>query len=169
MAQLTHDPQKDLDIFYDLLHKVAAEKFKDHFEYDFNGDSTQPHDLADDGTSFASHEDKTNCPTIKDQAINSYVNDEIFGAHSDLPKKVVNPMRDDLLGNLKPRLKDGVFDGWKSFNHEGRYENVQNKPDVKVAATFIYTIVNAADGNGDLTPTMFLYYVGGFYHAKTGL
>jgi hypothetical protein len=151
-----------------LLLAVATQHFRSFFGYDYNGSGSIPLSWADDGT-FVNFDDFTNCPTTERQKVADYLNFTMFGNDSIVPTFALKPMRADLLAVIEQLLSGSPFDGWvaKTHNRLYRKEGDASQLPIAVNATFIYTIVNAADANGDLTPTMFLYFVGGFYHGKS--
>jgi hypothetical protein len=151
-----------------LLLTVAGKKFKESFNYDYNKGNSQPLNSAGDDI-FVNFDDFTNCPTSDEQRVADYLNDVMFGDDSQVPSFALRPMRNDLLSVLQDLLIKPTMEGWETLEYNRLYRANGEPGQLPIAdnATFVYTIVNATDGNGDLTPTLFLYYVGGFFHGKS--
>jgi hypothetical protein len=153
-----------------LLLAVAGNKFNDTFGYGYNKGSSNPPNRAEGDKTFVNFDDFTNCPTIEEQRVANYLNDVMFGNDSIVPPFALDPMRDDLLVVLQQLLNKPTMEGWVTMAHKRLYrpdENSSGQLPIAVDAMFVYTIVSATDGNGDLTPTLFLFYIGGFYHGKS--
>ncbi|KAK7178403.1 hypothetical protein PSPO01_15549 [Paraphaeosphaeria sporulosa] len=167
----TGDPQKDLKEMKTLLHDWAATLFYQAFSYTYNGASSAPPGRVTTGSPssmFISMEDFTNCPSINRASMTQYIDTYVFPS-AGLPVSGYNitTLQNDMVGVLTPLMQGSPIKSWNTTTYKRGFASTDGSKELGVNAIFIWTVVNATDGNGDAQPWFFCYYLGGYYDEVT--